>query len=67
MTKVSDLHRKWMESPGYRKAHQALKQEFKLAGAVIRASVEDGLSQEQLARRMDMRRPPSSPIIREPE
>ena len=53
MTKVSDLHRKWMKSPGYRKAHEALEPEFELARAVIRARVEAGLTQEQLARRMD--------------
>ena len=53
MTKVSDLHRKWMKHPGYRKAHQALEPEFGLARAVIRARVEAGLTQEQLARRMD--------------
>lgn len=53
MTKVSDLHRKWMKSPAYRKAHQALEPEFDLARAVIRARVNAGLTQEQLAQRME--------------
>jgi ribosome-binding protein aMBF1 (putative translation factor) len=53
MTKVSDLHRKWMKSPAYRKAHQALEPEFELARTMIRARVEAGLTQEQLARRME--------------
>ena len=52
MTKVSDLHRKWMKNPAYRKAHQALEPEFELARALIRARVEAGLTQEQLAQRM---------------
>ncbi len=53
MTKVSELHRKWMKNPAYRKAHQALEPEFELAGALIRARVGAGLTQEQLARRME--------------
>jgi ribosome-binding protein aMBF1 (putative translation factor) len=53
MTKVSDLHRKWMKSPEYRTAHQALAPEFELASAVIRARVRAGLTQEQLAQRMN--------------
>jgi len=67
MSKVSDLHRKWMKSPGYRKAHHALEPEFELARALIRARVEGGLTQEQPARRTDMRRPPSRPTIPERE
>jgi len=53
MSKVSDLHRKWMKNPEYRKAHEAFAPEFELARAVIDARVKAGLTQEQLARRMD--------------
>ena len=53
MSKVGDLHRKWMKNPEYRKAHEALAPEFDLARAVIDARVKAGLTQEQLARRMD--------------
>ena len=53
MTKVSDLHRKWMKTKEYRKAYQELAPEFELARAVIQARTRAGLSQEQLARRMD--------------
>jgi ribosome-binding protein aMBF1 (putative translation factor) len=53
MTKVSDLHRKWMKTQEYRKAYQELAPEFELARAVIQARTRAGLSQEQLARRMD--------------
>ncbi len=53
MTKVGELHRKWMASPVYRKSHEALAPEFDLARALIRARVRAGLTQEQLAERME--------------
>lgn len=53
MTKVNDLHRKWMKDPKYRKAHEALAAEFALARALIEARVHAGLTQEQLAQKMD--------------
>jgi ribosome-binding protein aMBF1 (putative translation factor) len=53
MTKVSDLHQKWMKNKEYRKAHEDLAPEFALARAVIDARVTAGLTQEQLAQRMD--------------
>ena len=53
MSKVQDLHQKWMKDPKYRKAHQELTPEFELARAVIDARVTAGLTQEQLAKRMD--------------
>ncbi|MEX2301313.1 MAG: helix-turn-helix transcriptional regulator [Bryobacterales bacterium] len=52
-TKVSDLHQKWMKNKQYRKAHDDLAPEFALARAVIAARVTAGLTQEQLAQRMD--------------
>ena len=53
MTKVNDLHKKWMKSKEYRKAYEELGPEFALARAVIQARVTAGLTQEQLAERMD--------------
>jgi ribosome-binding protein aMBF1 (putative translation factor) len=53
MTKVNDLHQKWMKGKEYRKAHEELAPEFALARAVINARVTAGLTQEQLARRME--------------
>ena len=53
MTKVRDLHEKWMKDPEYRKAHKALAPEFDIARAVMQARVQAGLTQEQLAQRMD--------------
>jgi ribosome-binding protein aMBF1 (putative translation factor) len=52
MTKVSDLHKKRMKDPEYRKAHDELQPEFDLARAVIQARVSAGLTQQQLAERM---------------
>jgi len=53
MTQVKDLHRKWMKDKDYRKAHEELSAEFDLARAVIAARTTAGLTQEQLAQRMD--------------
>ena len=53
MTKVNELHRKWMNNKEYRKDHEELAPEFALARAVINARVMAGLTQEQLAQRMD--------------
>jgi transcriptional regulator with XRE-family HTH domain len=53
MTKVKDLHRSWMKSKEYRRAHEGLAPEFALARAVIQARVMAGLTQEQLAQRME--------------
>jgi ribosome-binding protein aMBF1 (putative translation factor) len=53
MSKVEDLHRKWMKDEEYRIAHEELAAEFDIARAVIAARVSAGLTQEQLAQRMD--------------
>lgn len=42
-----------MKNKEYRKAYEGLEPEFALARAVIDARVTAGLTQEQLARRMD--------------
>lgn len=53
MSKIKELHRKWMKNRDYRRAQEALAPEFELARAVIQARVRAGLTQEQLARRME--------------
>ena len=53
MTQVKDLHQKWMKNKKYRMAHDELAAEFALARAVIDARTTAGLTQEQLAQRMD--------------
>jgi transcriptional regulator with XRE-family HTH domain len=42
-----------MKDSSYRRSHEALAPEFALARAVIHARVQAGLTQEQLAKRMD--------------
>lgn len=51
MTKIKDLHAKWMTDKEYREEYEALE-EFTLAQAIIEARVRAGLTQEQLAERM---------------
>lgn len=52
MTKMRDLHAKWMKDPAYRKEYDALEEEFALARAMIEARAQAGLTQEELAERM---------------
>ena len=53
MTRVDDLHKKWLkERPGYAKAVAELEEEFQLAREMIGARARAGLTQEQLAARM---------------
>ena len=53
MSKVNDLHQKWMKNQKYRRAYEELAPEFALAHAVIEARVAAGLTQQQLAQRME--------------
>ena len=57
MARVSDLHKKWMKEPKYRKAYEALEEEFVLASAVIDARTRAGLTQQELARKMGTTQP----------
>ena len=53
MTRVEDLHRKWLKQrPGYAKAYADLEEEFRLARLFIGARARAHLSQEQVAARM---------------
>lgn len=53
MTKAKDLHSKWMKDNKYRKAYEELGAEFEISHAIIDARCKAGLSQEELARRMN--------------
>jgi len=57
MTKVSDLHKKWMKEPKYRRAYNALEQEFAFASAMVAARARAGLTQGELAKRMGTTQP----------
>ena len=49
---VEESFAKWRKDPAYVAAYNALEEEFVLAGAMIRARSHAGLTQAQLARRM---------------
>ena len=57
MTRISELHERWMRDPEYREVHAALEEEFSLARAVIAARKRAGLTQAELARRMGTTQP----------
>lgn len=52
MTKVSELHQKWMKESTYRDDYEKLGAEFEFARALIEARVQAGLTQAELAKRM---------------
>ena len=49
MTKISNLHKKWIKNPEYKKAYDESRVEFEIAQEVIEARMKRGLSQEELA------------------
>jgi len=57
MARIADLHKKWLKDPKYRKAYDALGEEFALASAVIDARNRAGLTQQELARKMGTTQP----------
>ena len=57
MARITELHKKWMKVPTYRKAYEALEEEFVLASAVMDVRNRAGLTQQQLARKMGTTQP----------
>lgn len=57
MARILDMHERRMKKPSYRKAYDALEEEFALAAAVIEARNRAGLTQQQLARKMGTTQP----------
>jgi ribosome-binding protein aMBF1 (putative translation factor) len=57
MARISDMHKKWMKEPTYRRAYEVLEEEFVLASAVIDARSRAGLTQQELATRMGTTQP----------
>lgn len=54
MIPVRKLRETWLkDDPAYRRAYEDLEEEFSLAAALIGARSEAGLTQEELARRMN--------------
>jgi ribosome-binding protein aMBF1 (putative translation factor) len=52
VTKLKDLHAKWSKDPAYRTAYDALEKEFALAAAIAEARSRAGLTQAEVAERM---------------
>ncbi len=50
--KVSELHKKWSKDPEYRSAYEELRPEFEVARLLIEARTQAGLTQAQLAERI---------------
>lgn len=57
MTRISDMHKKWMKEPKYRRAYEGLEEEFAIASAAIDVRNRAGLTQEELARKMGTTQP----------
>lgn len=57
MARITALHKKWMKEPKYKRAYEALEEEFILASAVIDARNRAGLTQQGLARKMGTTQP----------
>ncbi len=53
MSRVSELHAKWLGDPNYQSAYDELGPEFDLARSLIQARISAGLTQKQLAERMN--------------
>ena len=57
MARISDMHKEWVKEAKYRKAYEALEEEFVLASALIDARNRAGLTQQELARKMRTTQP----------
>jgi ribosome-binding protein aMBF1 (putative translation factor) len=53
MTKIKKLHKTWSRDPAYLEEYDALEDEFTVMAAVAKARRRSGLSQAELARRMN--------------
>jgi transcriptional regulator with XRE-family HTH domain len=50
---MKDLHADWMKDADYRREYDALEEEFAFVQALIEARTQAGLTQEELAARME--------------
>lgn len=56
-TRIRDKHKVWSQEPTYKKAYDALANEFDLAAQVIEARMNAGLSQAALAKKIGTHQP----------
>lgn len=52
MTDLKRLHKRWSRNPRYRKAYDALQDEFVIAQSMIDARKRAGLTQTEIAKRI---------------
>jgi ribosome-binding protein aMBF1 (putative translation factor) len=52
-TRVDTLHQNWMADPDYRREYVSLDEAFSLTASLIEARQRAGLTQEQVAKRMN--------------
>jgi len=52
-TTVDALHKEWMKDSAYKREYDALEEEFSLTAALTEARSRAGLTQEEVARRMN--------------
>lgn len=57
MARTTHLHKKWLKQPKYKKAYEALEEEFALASAVVDARTPAGLTQRDLAIKLGTTQP----------
>lgn len=53
MSNIKDLHKKWSKDPAYREAYEAMADEFAVANAILSARQQAGLTQKELAEKME--------------
>ncbi|OGB73747.1 hypothetical protein A3K24_02850 [candidate division Kazan bacterium RIFCSPHIGHO2_01_FULL_44_14] len=54
---VSELEKKGMKNPKFRRAYEALEPEYQIARAVIAARLKKGMTQGELARKAGTKQP----------
>jgi transcriptional regulator with XRE-family HTH domain len=54
MTAISELHKQWLERPKYKKLFMDKKTEHELAQKLIQARINSGLSQQVIAKKMEI-------------
>ena len=57
MTSYSDLRKKWMKDPKFKKAYYDLEPEFAIVRAMIKMRLKNKMSQKDLAKKLGTKQP----------
>ncbi len=57
MTSYSDLRKKWMKDPDFKKAYDDLEPEFAIIRAMIKMRLKNKMSQKDLAKKLGTKQP----------